>query len=413
MEQRSWKVMPSRKWKIVSLIFLLQGQTLFPATLPWLSTSGTVPNDGNVYEVTTDLVLDGALNVEGMFRIDSLGSLTVPENLILEISPTGTLRNESPSSIEVFGSVYNYNNINNGTGDNPGRIVVYHPGEFYLLGGNLLSGDVNSTFSVKSGGKLYNYYGTIDLAGKPQTLNIGLGGKFENVRGNNPGNFLLEEVGYPGSLGGNFSDGDTISLDQDMNIDYKWTITEISTINGNGHTIHFGPNGSIFLEGKTTSLLLNDVTLNNLSDVPLDCSDDTTTFSFRNCTCILDGDTSFTKGTMNIEGNLKLFGNNKLFIFESTRTSTLKENSQIDAIFTKLEFGSPNRRCLRMADQTAEIILQKSSIFATDETILEFGTISVYGFAEFRGFDTLNMQNISTMNVIGGIRRFGDVIVPD
>jgi hypothetical protein len=315
----------------------------------------------------------------------------------------GNFRNLSSNSINVFGTMYTYSLMENG-GATAGTINVKPDGLFYLLNGTVENNHADSEINVETGGSFYNYYGTVDLTtGGADSLNVSAGAKFHNVRGNDPGTFTI-------SAGGNFSDSNKILLDQNLDIDYTWTITENAAINGFGKTITFGTNGKIFIE-TNAALLLQDVKLKNISANKIDFADNKSTLSIDNVVWNQDANFSLTRGKIYVSGDWVISGNGTEFSYETDWTSTVTLNSSIILDNTTFKYNETTNNLLYLEDKTSTIHLNHATLQAAQALTLANGTLVVTGLGKLQGTAKLDLQNLDSINIYGGLEKTGNVVL--
>jgi hypothetical protein len=318
--------------------------------------NGTFVNNGELIDFSSTTI---AVDESTIVTIPSGTTIPIDQSQILNVN--GLFRNLSSSSIDIYGTVYTYSLIENG-GATAGTINIHHPGSLYLLGGTLENNHANSVVNVNQGGSFYSYHGTVDLTtGGADSLVINAGGKFDNVRGNNPETFTI-------NTGGNFSDNNEINLDQNLDIDYTWTITDQATINGYGNKITFSTNGAIVLLGSNASLALEDVIIENVSGNQIRCTDDTTSLTINNVIWTQDADYTFTKGKISVEGDVLITGANTIFGYSSNQTSTIQQYANLifdhDVTFS---YDSTANNRINMVDSTAELTFMGATLQASED----------------------------------------------
>jgi hypothetical protein len=331
-------------------------------------SSGTLTNDGTFTLPSKSIF---SINSNGTF----INNATLDVNEEAKLNIQGDLKNKSSSSVNIYGNVYTYSYIENGDAGNAGTININYPGNLYLLSALLKNAHASSAININSGGTLNNYQGTVDVA--LGSLNLNNGGKFNNIRGN-----------YPSTLtpanGGNFFDGNVMFLDQDLDIDYTWTITEKAKIFGDGNKITFGTNGAIVVEGADVSLLLEDVQLENVSGNKIRCTENTTTLSIDNVIWTQDANYSFTKGTLNVNGDWLVKGANTVFTYNTNQTSTLQQDTNL--IFDKdvtFSYGSSSANNIVLIDATAKIHFNGAILYVTQDARFKDGTFAFENIVTF------------------------------
>jgi hypothetical protein len=339
-------------------------------------TTYTIPNDGNTYYLdfakttTASLTNNGTLEIRSGGHLSSVSAfinnstLNVNENASLNTA--GDLQNLSSSSVNIYGNVYTYSFLENGNAGNAGTININYPGNLYLLSAELRNGHASSAINMNTGGTLQNYQGTVDV--NLGNLNLNHGGTFNNIRGNYPATLTTAN-------GGNFFDGDVMMLDQDLEIEYTWTITEKAKLFGNGNKITFGTNGAIEILGADASLLLEDVIVENVSGNQIRCTEDTTTLSLDNVVWIQDANYSFTKGTLNINADCLIKGANTAFAYSSDQASTLQQDT--NWIFDKnvtFSYDSSSANNIVLTDATSKINFDGATLYVKQNARFKDGT---------------------------------------
>lgn len=374
------------------MVFAWQG-VVEGATINWdpSSYSGagatyTIPDDGNDYVMDNDVTLTNDLIINGKFYTGTEYNLT------------------NNHTIDVNGKLYVYGTIDNG-GGSAGVINIDYPGAMYLLGGEVENKHVDSELNVNQGGSLYNYYGTVDLGiGGVDSLEINAGGKFHNARGAHPASFTI-------NAGGEFLDQEVINLDQDLDVDYTWTITKKATINGYGNSITFGPNGKIILQGPKASLLLDDVTVNNISGNKIDCTDNKSTLSIHNVIWHQDGNYSFTYGKFYVTGEWLILGDDTIFSYESSQTSTIEDDASMHMVLNTLKYDTGSNNLLVLKGATSSIHLEHAMLRAAQSYVPTTGRLLVTGLGTLWGDGTLNVTGLGDFDVDGSVHRVGSVII--
>lgn len=336
-----------------------------------LTNNGTITIDGSTYLFATGTFTDnGTFNNNGTYLDISPSLATIPNGLELPIvsgadwvipesqklTVNGSISNWSNGSIQLYGSLYTYSWIQNGNGTGPGVININFPGLLSLLGGTL-ENSATSTVNIYSGGSLHNYYGIVDNDG---AINLNAGGTFENSTGND-GRWHTTSGIFTIAAGSRFIDRAVITLDRDLDLDSTWTITQPVHINGCCYAINFGDNGAIVIDSGA-SLMLEDVTVNNISSNQIRCIDNTVTLSIKNSTFIQDGNYSFTIGAISVDGDLVLESGNETvytFSYESSAPVAISEKSAI-YVTKGIAFGLTGP--ITFADDTSIICLQDGTM---------------------------------------------------
>jgi adhesin HecA-like repeat protein len=334
--------------------------------------------------------------------------LIIPDGYTLSISDgqtlfaNGVISNQSSSSIDIYGTVYTYSTLENGTTGIPGTLNVQQDGKLVLKSGNLVNRHASSAININSGGELDNFYGNIDITNG--SLTLASGGNFTNVRGSDPGTFTNNN--------GLYFNTTKVILADDLDIDYTWTITEKATIHGNHNKINFGTNGAIVIYGPDASLLLKDVIVDNISGNQIRCTDNTTTLSIDNVTWIQDANYSFTIGQIYINNNWLIKGTGTSFAYQTNQTSTINSNATLELRDTSFNYDTAtSNTLLKMIDSKSAIHLDNATFLATQACTLLNGTMFISGPSVANGSSQLDLRSLSSIESVGGLTRVGSVLV--
>jgi hypothetical protein len=93
------------------------------------------------------------------------------------------------------------------------------------------------------------------------------------------------------------NNGTNMTLAKDEDLTMSFTFRGACTINGAGHALTLGASGALMVMGHKSSLLLENMTIKNLSGNQLRCMDNTCTVSLNNVKFELDGAYSLTAGS--------------------------------------------------------------------------------------------------------------------
>jgi len=313
----------------------------------------------------------------------------------------GDLFNKSPSTIDVYGTTYLYNVFENGDISTPGTVNVHTDAAIILLGGTLINKHVGSVINVLTGGKIYNFLGVLDT--QVGTINVAQGATIHNARGNDP----VADITF--ASGSNFTDNLEVNLDRNLDIDYTWTITKKVKINGYGNHITFGPNGGIIVQGDIT-LTLEDVVFNNVSGNKIRCTEDTTTLSMHNVTWNMDGNYSLTKGKAEVTGEWLVKSNEHTFNYETDQVTTIHSNGLWKFDNTTFNYNTePNK--MAMEDELAKLHINHGRVLATTACTLADGKLLISGEGKLHGISTLNLIGLDEIEVFGGVKQIGDVLL--
>lgn len=378
------------------------------ADTQWTATSGTVPNDGTTYYISTAVSLTGTLNINGILEIRTGGSILVITENVLNVNQSGTLNIKqgevrlSLGEMYIYGNVYTYKKIDSGFSGS-GRIDINFPGNIFLLGGELEQNHSGSDININQGGALYNYFGIIDISDGDMTLKTG--GKFHHARGS------FEHNSFSAQAGSIFKDTKKITLDKSLDIDYTWTITGKAVLCGAGNKIIFGSQGAIVID-KDASLLLKDVMVHDVSGSQIRCIDNTSTLTIDNVGWLQDDDYTFTKGRICVAGDWTIAGDYTTFSYESDQTSTIKKDATVTTKFITLKYNaSASDSLIEMEDPTSIIHLDRATLLAQKPWTLSSGTLMTTGSTTLQGIATLDLRPIGAINMHVATTEIGSVLL--
>jgi hypothetical protein len=184
-----------------------------------------------------------------------------------------------------------------------------------------------------------------------------------------------------------FDGAQDIELQSRVILEDTWTFSAESTLDGGGTFLEISDGGGIVVE-EGSSLLLENVVLREISDNNLRCLDSAATLSFQNVTLILDGDYSFTVGSLEVIDNLHIKGK-YVFAYQSAQTSTVHTYGRIvldkgvtfsyDPIYnSEVSNWDQARNFLAFDDDTAVLELKGATLHVTSTSMkLRKGTLRV------------------------------------
>ncbi len=137
-------------------------------------------------------------------------------------------------------------------------------------------------------------------------------------------------------------------------------------INALGNRIAFASDGQLIgLPGS--SLVIEDAWLYNVGGSQLRCLTNTSSITLRNCIISLDGDYTFSQGSLLFDLDNKIIGTNK-FIYTSALGSTIASNSKLyfgDGITFSYAPVRPNQNLIFMTDKTSQLYLDSCTLHST------------------------------------------------
>jgi len=101
-----------------------------------------------------------------------------------------------------------------------------------------------------------------------------------------------------------------------------------SVIHGRGNLLTLSPT-TILKVGANSSLRFEDITIKNVNNKKIQCTDDSSTVEFRNVSWIQDDDYIFDAGKFDVLGEFHVFGDGYTFIYQTDQISTVSVCSAI------------------------------------------------------------------------------------
>jgi len=189
----------------------------------------------------------------------------------------------------------------------------------------------------------------------------------------------------------------TLILNSNVTLSSQMTFTGISIIEGRGHTIDLGTTGKMAVDNGG-ALLMNNLTLKNLSAGQLFCNDGIGTFSLNNVDIILDGNYGFTQGRFDVLGDVEITGGAYTFAYQSNNVSTIKSGATLffDADMTFSYDVSVSGTLLAMDDTSAVLHFYETNIFSNVPGLtLIKGTVAIDGECIMTSNATSQAQGIT------------------
>ncbi len=157
----------------------------------------------------------------------------------------------------------------------------------------------------------------------------------------------------------------TLNLSDDLVISGTQTIIGNVIIDGNDNTITFTGSGA-FVVAPSSQLTLKNVNLNNIRENTIYCSDNSGTIIIDNAIWTQSDDTTFEYGTLNFRGNVLMGGQNCVFNYNSTCTSTILSHSTLtlDSLFTfSYNPSNASTSALAFYDSTSQLSLKHTNLY--------------------------------------------------
>ncbi len=168
-------------------------------------------------------------------------------------------------------------------------------------------------------------------------------------------------------------------------------------LKGNGHALNLdGPNNIIVTGGA--SLLLEGLTLKNVSGNNIRCYDNLSTVSLRDITWLQEADYTFTVGRIDVVGDVTVTGTHT-FTYQSGATSTIFSRAKLmfgSGMTFKYDSPTTDRDLLTMADKTAVLHLYETTLQSTSTGLqLTKGTLVVEGTCPVKSEATVEFEGIT------------------
>jgi hypothetical protein len=201
-----------------------------------------------------------------------------------------------------------------------------------------------------------------------------------------------------------------------LTLNYTWTFTGRSTLDGGNRTLTMGPLGNIVaLKGAQVSI--NNLLIRNVNGNNIRCTDDSATFYFSGVQLQLNAAFSFTTGSLVMASDFELSGQ-VTFAYQSSMPLTILPNSSL-IVDTGITFSwdpwDGNQLGLVFTDQTSVLYLDASTLHVTKGGLqLQGGSVGVEDQASFYvegGIDPLTGSVTPNGLILGGDYGVDDCVV--
>jgi len=145
------------------------------------------------------------------------------------------------------------------------------------------------------------------------------------------------------------------------------TFTGDSLIDGQGNCLTIDSTSTIII-GSHSTLAIKDITILNVGGNIIQCTDATSTITFKNTQLDLDSNYSFTVGHFDVLGYLNIVGSGLNFVYNSPTQSTVQPNAKMYLDYGVTFSYAPtiaNRDLLSLVDDTAQLLLNGSTLYST------------------------------------------------
>ncbi len=163
--------------------------------------------------------------------------------------------------------------------------------------------------------------------------------------------------------------GGAIHLNSDVSLVGTWTFSGNVVLHGNDQTIDLGSTGNIFVNSNS-SVMFHGLRLENVSDENIQCIDDTAVIMLDDATwCQPDSSSCrFDAGSLRFIHKVLMSGNNSLFVYSTSETSTICAESRLvlDANFTfSYDPGTASKGLLEFEKESSKLVLKSASLHST------------------------------------------------
>lgn len=177
--------------------------------------------------------------------------------------------------------------------------------------------------------------------------------------------------------------GASINLRGSLDLSSSWTVDGVCQINGNRSVLSLAQNGQIIVsEGST--LVLKDLVIQGVAEHNICCVDNDGSLIIDNVDWQQDGDYTFSIGSMSFINNVVFHGDGTKFIYQSSRTSTIKSAATLK-LDTGLTFSYDpvvvaSKNLLVFESDTATLALRDASLHITTTGMqLDSGRLNIKG----------------------------------
>jgi len=168
-----------------------------------------------------------------------------------------------------------------------------------------------------------------------------------------------------------------------------------NSVTGRGHTFNF--QGGNIIVGTGSSLLLEDMTIKGIAGTNVSCQDNLSTVSLRNVVWLQDSDFTFTKGHIDIVGDVIISGTN-YFNYQTDQVSTIESDATLffDAgMKFRYQPASASSNLLAMAAKSSILHLYEAELRTTTTAFqLTKGTMVFEGTCPIINTGTVESQGI-------------------
>jgi hypothetical protein len=194
-------------------------------------------------------------------------------------------------------------------------------------------------------------------------------------------NFPIQNTSQPGSSQLIFGNNTTVVLGQNGTLTTTWMFEGQAILNGGGNILSMGDYGQILVRSGS-SLLLTNITIQDLSNGQIRCIDNTSTISFGNTLIKLDNTYTLSNGEFDVVGVTE-FSGTSTFAYAGNRTcniTTFGTLSFDQGMAFSYQPRIANRDLISMATQDSTLAFNAASIGSTTTGMrLTNGTLIIAG----------------------------------
>lgn len=187
-------------------------------------------------------------------------------------------------------------------------------------------------------------------------------------------------------------------LRSNLGLSGGWTFSGNCTIQGNGNSLIFHPNGRIIV-GRGSSIRFKDINLKGILDGQIICLDNASKVIFEDSTWSQDVDTTFSLGSFQVVNELIMRGRDTTFAYSSPEQSLIKERAELilqDDFTFSYAPQTASRGLISLVDDTARIIMNNASIHSTQTGLqLTKGYLEVHGHCSLQSDAWYEVEGIT------------------
>lgn len=161
-----------------------------------------------------------------------------------------------------------------------------------------------------------------------------------------------------------------IEMREDIALSAAWTFSGKICLNGNGCVLELKEDGELLVEDGS-ELILENVTVKNISGNAIRCLGDAGLITLNNSTFIQSDDFIFERGAFEVVGKALLRGFGAMFAYRSSMPSSVEANARL-ILDQGLTFSYdpivPANNLIQFADDSAQLILRGATIHSTCTT---------------------------------------------